>query len=97
MVGCKEGRKRYPQSNHILILADTGGSNRAQRAAWKQQIQESHRASSVQSDRRNWVAESLDSYEKALKFIGATTTTGLKVARLDTTYYPTCVKPSKVT
>ena len=44
---------------------------------------------------RNWEAEPLDSYEKALKFI-RTTTTGLKVtARLDTTYYPTGVKVSK--
>jgi len=34
----KEGRKRYPQSSHILILADTGGSNGAQRGAWKQEI-----------------------------------------------------------
>jgi hypothetical protein len=46
---------------------------------------------------RNWAAESLDSYDKALKFIRTTTTTtGLKVtARLDTTYYPTGVKVSK--
>ena len=46
---------------------------------------------------RNWQAEPLDSYEKALKFIRTTTTrTGLKVtARLDTTYYPTGVKVSK--
>ena len=35
----QEGRKRYPQSSHILILADTGGSNGAQRGAWKQEIQ----------------------------------------------------------
>jgi hypothetical protein len=40
----------------------------------------------------------LDSYEKALKFIRTTTTTtGLKVtAQLDTTFYPTGIKPSKV-
>ncbi len=46
---------------------------------------------------RNWAAEPLDSYDKALKFIRTTTTTtGLKVtARLDTTYYPTGVKVSK--
>ena len=46
---------------------------------------------------RNWAAEPLDSYEKALKFIRTTTTnTGLRVtAQLDTTYYPTGVKPSK--
>jgi hypothetical protein len=46
---------------------------------------------------RNWAAEPLDSYEKALKFIRTTTTAaGLKVtAQLDTTYYPTGVKPSK--
>ena len=46
---------------------------------------------------RNWQAEPLDSYAKALKFIRTTTTTtGLKVtARLDTTYYPTGVKVSK--
>jgi Rhodopirellula transposase DDE domain len=34
-----EGRKRYPHSRHILILADTGGSNGARRGAWKQEIQ----------------------------------------------------------
>jgi hypothetical protein len=34
-----EGHKRYPQSRHILILADTGGSNGAQRGAWKQELQ----------------------------------------------------------
>ncbi|MDQ2899250.1 MAG: hypothetical protein M3Y07_05545 [Acidobacteriota bacterium] len=34
-----EGYKRYPQSRHILILADTGGSNGAQRGAWKQELQ----------------------------------------------------------
>jgi hypothetical protein len=46
---------------------------------------------------RNWAAESLDSYEKALKLIRTTATpTGLKVtAHLDTTYYPTGVKVSK--
>ncbi|MBK5290504.1 MAG: ISAzo13 family transposase [Acidobacteriia bacterium] len=30
-----EGHKRYPNSRHILILADTGGSNGAQRGAWR--------------------------------------------------------------
>ena len=116
----REGRRRYPQSSHILILADTGGSNGAQRGAWKQEIQRQlcdglglsvtlshypsgaskwnpieHRLFSQIS--RNWAAEPLDSYEKALKFIRTTTTTtGLKVtAQLDTTYYPTGVKPSK--
>jgi hypothetical protein len=115
-----EGHKRYPQSRHILILADTGGSNGAQRGAWKQELQRQlcdglglrvtvshypsgaskwnpieHRLFSQIS--RNWEAEPLDSYEKALKFIRTTTTTtGLKVtARLDTTYYPTGVKVSK--
>ena len=115
-----EGRKRYPNSSHILILADTGGSNSAQRAAWKHEIQRQlcnglgltvtvahypsgaskwnpieHRLFSQIS--RNWAAEPLDSYEKALKFIRTTTTaTGLKVkARLDTTIYPTGVKVSK--
>jgi hypothetical protein len=106
-----EGHKRYPQSAHVLILADTGGSNGAQRGAWKQEIQRQlcdglglivtvshypsgaskwnpieHRLFSQIS--KNWAAEPLDSYEKALKFIRTTTTTnGLKVtARLDTTY-----------
>ncbi len=115
-----EGRKRYPNSSHILILADTGGGNGARRAAWKHQIQRQlcdglgltvtvahypsgaskwnpieHRLFSQIS--RNWAAEPLDSYEKALKFIRTTTTaTGLKVtARIDTTLYPTGVKVSK--
>jgi hypothetical protein len=104
----------------MLILADTGGSNGAQRGAWKQEIQRQlcdglglsvtvshypsgaskwnpieHRLFSQIS--RNWAAEPLDSYEKALKFIRTTaTTTGLKVtAHLDTTFYPTGVKVSK--
>jgi hypothetical protein len=115
-----EGSKRYPHSAHILILADTGGSNGAQRGAWKQEIQRQlsdglglsvtvahypsgaskwnpieHRLFSQIS--KNWAAEPLDSYEKALKFIRTTKTpTGLKVtARLDTTYYPTGGKVSK--
>lgn len=115
-----EGHRRYPQSNHILILADTGGSNGARRGSWKHEIQRQlcdrlgltvtvshypsgaskwnpieHRLFSQIS--RNWAAEPLESYDKALKFIRTTTTTtGLKVtARLDTTYYPTGVKVSK--
>src|SRR5580658_10933057 len=114
-----EGHKRYPQSRHILILADTGGSNGAQRGAWKQELQRlcdglglritvshypsgaskwnpiAHRLFSQIS--KNWEAEPLDSYAKALQFIRTTkTTTGLKVtARLDTTDYPTGVKVSK--
>ena len=35
-----EGRKRYPKSHRLLILADTGGSNAATRGAWKDQIQQ---------------------------------------------------------
>jgi Rhodopirellula transposase DDE domain len=38
----QEGRKRYPQSRHILILADTGGSNGAKRGAWKHEIQRNY-------------------------------------------------------
>ena len=46
---------------------------------------------------KNWAAEPLDSYEKALKCMRTTTTTtGLKVtAHLDTTCYPTGIKVSK--
>jgi len=115
-----EGRKRYPQSTRILILADTGGSNDPRRGAWKQEIQRQlcdglglsvtlahypsgaskwnpieHRLFSQIS--RNWAAEPLDCYEKALKFIRATkTSTGLRVtARLNTNFYPTGIKPSK--
>jgi len=116
----KEGHKRYPQSSHILILADTGGSNGARRGAWKHEIQRqlcdrlglsvtvSHYPSGASKWNptehrlfsqigRNWAAEPLDSYDKALKFIRTTTTTtGLKVTpRLDITYYPTGVKISK--
>ena len=115
-----EGRQRYPQASHLLILADTGGSNGSQRGAWKQQIQRQlcdrlglcvtvchyptgaskwnpieHRLFGEIS--KNWAAEPLDSYQKALQFIRTTTTTtGLKVrAHLDTNYYPTGVKVSK--
>jgi hypothetical protein len=35
-----EGRQRYANSNHLLILADTGGSNSAARGAWKDQLQQ---------------------------------------------------------
>jgi hypothetical protein len=35
-----EGRKRYSDSGHILILADTGGSNGSQRRAWKLELQQ---------------------------------------------------------
>lgn len=36
----REGRLRYPHSQHLLILADTGGSNSATRGAWKDQLQQ---------------------------------------------------------
>jgi hypothetical protein len=36
----QEGRHRYPQAQHLLILADTGGSNAAARGAWKDQLQQ---------------------------------------------------------
>src|ERR1019366_6810221 len=36
----QEGRLRYPNSRHLLILADTGGSNSATRGAWKDQLQQ---------------------------------------------------------
>jgi hypothetical protein len=35
-----EGRQRYANSKHLLILADTGGSNSAARGAWKDQLQQ---------------------------------------------------------
>lgn len=34
-----EGRRRYPHTQDLLILADTGGSNSCRYAAWKDQIQ----------------------------------------------------------
>jgi hypothetical protein len=115
-----EGHRRYPQARHILILANTGGSNGSQRGAWKQEIQGQlcdglglritvchyptgaskwnpieHRLFSEIS--KNWAAEPLDSYEKALKFIRTTkTTTGLMVtAYLGTANYLTAVKVSQ--
>lgn len=36
----REGRLRYPNARHLLILADTGGSNSATRGAWKDQLQQ---------------------------------------------------------
>jgi Rhodopirellula transposase DDE domain len=36
----REGRQRYPRAQHLLILADTGGSNSANRGAWKDQLQQ---------------------------------------------------------
>jgi hypothetical protein len=36
----REGRQRYPNTQHLLILADTGGSNSATRGAWKDQLQQ---------------------------------------------------------
>jgi hypothetical protein len=35
----QEGCRRYPNAKHLLILADTGGSNSATRGAWKDQLQ----------------------------------------------------------
>jgi len=35
-----EGRKRYPNANKLLILADSGGSNSARSRVWKYRIQE---------------------------------------------------------
>ena len=34
------GRRGYPQAQHVLILADTGGGNAAARGAWKDQLQQ---------------------------------------------------------
>ena len=36
----REGRQRYPNARHLLLLADTGGSNSATRGAWKDQLQQ---------------------------------------------------------
>ncbi len=36
----RDRRQRYPNSKHLLILADTGGSNSAARGAWKDQLQQ---------------------------------------------------------
>lgn len=36
----REGRRCYPNSKHLLILADTGGSNSATRGAWKDELQQ---------------------------------------------------------
>jgi hypothetical protein len=114
-----EGRQRYPNSQQLLILADTGGSNSATRGAWKDQIQQrlcdelglavtvAHYPAGASKynpiERRlfsqiskNWAAEPLTCYDKALQFIRkTTTTTGLKVrAYLDRRDYPLKIKPS---
>jgi hypothetical protein len=34
------GRRRYPNAQRLLILADTGGGNAAARGAWKDQLQQ---------------------------------------------------------
>ena len=34
------GRRRYPNTQRLLILADTGGGNAAARGAWKDQLQQ---------------------------------------------------------
>jgi Rhodopirellula transposase DDE domain len=36
----EEGRKRYPNAQRLLILADTGGNNAAARSAWKDHLQQ---------------------------------------------------------
>ena len=36
----REGCQRYSNAQHLLILADTGGSNSATRGAWKDQLQQ---------------------------------------------------------
>lgn len=35
----RTGRSRYPAANHLLVLADNGGSNGSRVRAWKQQLQ----------------------------------------------------------
>lgn len=35
----RDGRQRYSDKKHLLLLADTGGSNSATRGAWKDQLQ----------------------------------------------------------
>jgi len=35
----QQGRRCYSHAQHLLILADTGGSNSARRGAWKDQLQ----------------------------------------------------------
>jgi hypothetical protein len=35
----EEGRRRYPQSRHLLLLADSGGSNAARSRVWKHRLQ----------------------------------------------------------
>lgn len=37
---CTEGIKEYPQARHLLLLADSGGSNRACSNLWKYAIQQ---------------------------------------------------------
>ena len=34
------GHRRYPDANHLLVLADSGGSNAARTRAWKHALQE---------------------------------------------------------
>jgi hypothetical protein len=34
------GRRRYPQAHHLLVLADSGGSNAARTRAWKHALQQ---------------------------------------------------------
>ena len=36
----QQGQRSYPQAQHLLILADTGGSNSAARGTWKDQLQQ---------------------------------------------------------
>lgn len=35
-----EGRLRYPEAQHLLVLADAGGSNNCRARRWKQQLQQ---------------------------------------------------------
>jgi len=35
----RQGRRRYPDADHLLILADNGGSNGSRTRAWKHQLQ----------------------------------------------------------
>jgi len=88
----RHGRRQYPSSKRVLVLADSGGSNGASK--WNPV---EHRMFSEVS--KNWAGHPLERFETLLSFVRNTKTeTGLRVeAYLDEREYEKGIKVPEIT